>query len=181
MQISVKDCAVTVRAPLRCPKTEIIKFLNSKAAWITAAIEKQRAAKQRENELLLSGKRLLCGNEVIVSSDAELNALYKCEFEKIVERLLIFSRKYGFNVRSVGASNAKTLWGVCTGDNAIRLNRRLVMLPPRLSDYVILHELVHTVHHNHSANFWNELTKICPDCKKRRAELKEYAWLFLTE
>lgn len=69
------------------------------------------------------------------------------------------------------------MWGTCDRFDNIRLNWRLLAIPVRLSDYVILHELVHTIHHNHSRDFWAELEKNIPDCKQLKKELKEYSWV----
>lgn len=67
----------------------------------------------------------------------------------------------------------KSRWGSCTRDNNLNFNWRLVFFPAAVTDYVIMHELTHTVHHNHSARFYAMLEKHCPDYKSLRKQLKE--------
>jgi len=74
-------------------------------------------------------------------------------------------------------SNARTKWGSCKYNGEISLNWRIICLPARLSDYIIVHELCHLRHHNHGKGFWNEVAGVLPDYKERRKELKEYSVL----
>ena len=69
--------------------------------------------------------------------------------------------------------NQKTLWGSCAADGTLRFNWRLVMMPPPLMDYVVVHELAHLKEHNHSPAFWKVVTKAMPDALERRRQLRE--------
>ena len=71
-------------------------------------------------------------------------------------------------------SNAKTLWGTCRRDGLIRMNWRLVFLDEALVDYVLAHELAHTVQMNHSTAFWAQVARMCPDYKNLRRQLKQF-------
>ncbi len=84
------------------------------------------------------------------------------------------AEKFGFKYRGLSIKNMTTRWGSCTGKNSINLNLHLVRLPGHLSDYIILHELVHTVHKNHGKHFWDSLDKLCGDAKGLARELKNY-------
>jgi len=84
------------------------------------------------------------------------------------------ARIYGFQYRSISIKNMKSRWGSCTGHNGINLNLHLVRLPDHLRDYIILHELVHTVHKNHGKYFWQRLDMLCGDAKGLAAELKKF-------
>ena len=64
------------------------------------------------------------------------------------------------------------MWGSCSSKNNINLNYLLVMAPMSVIDYVIVHELVHTIHRNHSANFWKSVESIMPDYKEQKQWLK---------
>jgi len=70
--------------------------------------------------------------------------------------------------------NQKTRWGSCSWKNNISLNAKLVKLPEKLMDYIILHELVHTRVRNHGKEFYAELGQLVPDQKLLDSELKEY-------
>ena len=67
---------------------------------------------------------------------------------------------YGFNFKGLKIQSSKTRWGSCSGTNNINLSLYLMRVPEHLQDYVILHELCHTVHHNHSREFWALLDKV---------------------
>lgn len=68
----------------------------------------------------------------------------------------------------------KTRWGVCNRkDNSVTLNSELIRYEADKLDYVIIHELSHFVHFNHSKNFWNLVSKYCPNYKQARKDLKE--------
>lgn len=68
--------------------------------------------------------------------------------------------RHGFHYREVFIKNARTRWGSCSHNNNINLSLHLMMLPDRLVQYVILHELVHTVHKNHGKYFWQQLDQV---------------------
>jgi predicted metal-dependent hydrolase len=68
----------------------------------------------------------------------------------------------------------KSMWGKCTGQGEITYNWKLVMAPPRIVDYVIVHELAHLHHLNHSRDFWDCVERVIPDYKARRQWLKDH-------
>jgi len=79
----------------------------------------------------------------------------------ILSRLKELASSHGLSYREASVSTAKTRWGVCNTDNDIRLSVYLLKLPKNLMDYVILHELAHTVHKNHQKSYWDFLEKFC--------------------
>ncbi len=80
---------------------------------------------------------------------------------------------YGFKVSGVKIRKMKTRWGSCTAKNGINLNSWLMMLPDHLVDYIIFHELVHTIHRDHSKFFWEALDSITEgNSKILRKEIK---------
>lgn len=84
------------------------------------------------------------------------------------------ARLHGFTFTSIGIRNSKTRWGSCSSKNSISLSLHLMRLPDYLIDHVILHELTHTIHKNHSDKFWNKLTEIDPNTAKYDKELNSY-------
>ena len=90
------------------------------------------------------------------------------------DRLNELANQYGFRYGTLSIKNMKTRWGSCTGRNGINLNLHLVRLPAHLSDYIMLHELVHTIHKNHGKYFWETLNKFCTDAKGKASELKNF-------
>lgn len=90
------------------------------------------------------------------------------------KRLNELALKHGFKYEKLSIKNASTRWGSCSSANNINLNLHLMRLPDHLIDYVILHELVHTVEKNHSSKFWSALEKCYPNCRKANSEMKKY-------
>jgi len=84
------------------------------------------------------------------------------------------AQKFGFSYQKVVIKNAKTRWGSCSHTNNINLNLHLMRLPPHLCEYVILHELAHTVEKNHGPGFWALLDKISGDARGLDRQLKAY-------
>jgi len=80
--------------------------------------------------------------------------------EWIPFRVQKFSTQHGFKYKGIRFKNAKTRWGSCSHDNNLNFNIHLMMLPEDLIDYVILHELCHTIEKNHSPRFWSLMDKI---------------------
>ena len=83
--------------------------------------------------------------------------------------------KFDFVYNKVTIRNQKTRWGSCSGNNNINLNMHLMNIPNHLIDYVILHELVHTVVKNHSPLFWITLDRYVGNAKAIDKELKKYS------
>lgn len=82
--------------------------------------------------------------------------------------------KHGFSYNRIRVKKAGTRWGSCSSSNNINLNIQLMRLPDTLIDYIILHELVHTVEKNHQSSFWNLLETILPGAKKMDKSLNKY-------
>ncbi|HNY77099.1 MAG: DUF45 domain-containing protein [Sedimentisphaerales bacterium] len=93
---------------------------------------------------------------------------------QLLERLEHLARQHGFAYNKVFIKNQKTLWGSCSSHNNINLNVHLVGLPEELRDYVLVHELVHTRHKNHSRQFWETLNSIVGDGRKLQRQLRRY-------
>ena len=94
---------------------------------------------------------------------------------KLITRLKELAEHYGFTYNRVFIRNQKTRWGSCSSKKNINLNMKLAVLPDRLMDYVILHELVHLKIPNHSKDFWTALDRFVPNAKILKAELRKYS------
>ncbi len=201
------NCTVEVRAPLRTSAKEIDRFVAVHEAWIEK--NKQIATernKQREafcidygTEVCFFGKRI-----PIKAADikkAELRdecvllprSLNKTEIKEaliklykqtakdyIAERLPVFAEQIGVKPSRLTVTSAKTNWGSCTADR-VHFSWHIIMAEKEVIDYVIIHELVHILHHNHSKSFWSEVEKHCPDWKTLRKKLKTYSEIIIKE
>lgn len=90
------------------------------------------------------------------------------------KRLKELADKYGFKYQNVSIKNASTRWGSCSSVNNINLNLHLMRVPEHLIDYVILHELAHTVVKNHGEKFWLLLEQCYPNARKADKEMNNY-------
>ena len=100
--------------------------------------------------------------------------LYKKIAKSVLkERTIHYSKIIGVHVNKVFIKEQKTLWGSCSSMNNINYNWKLVMAPLEVLDYVVIHELCHIIHRNHSKQFWQEVEKYMPDYKESIVWLKE--------
>ena len=89
-------------------------------------------------------------------------------------RIAFLAEKHGFQYTGLRLKNLKSRWGSCSSVNNINLNIHLIRLPDHLVDYVILHELVHTIHKNHGVHFWKSLDQITGNARLLANEMKKY-------
>lgn len=100
---------------------------------------------------------------------------YLCrkEFQKLVSSsLTIYSTAMGLYPAKVSIRDTRSRWGSCSSTGNISLSWRLVMAPPEVMNYVIIHELAHLRHMNHSEGFWRLVAQYCPDFRQSRNWLK---------
>jgi predicted metal-dependent hydrolase len=189
-----RNANLVVRSPYKLSINEIEKYINSKSGWIQKKIISAKSKlsykpKYIKNEYFLylgnlypliiskQDKHLIFdGYTFILSNDGRKSFLewYKAEFKKIaVPRLHYYAETYQFKFNKVRIKAQKTLWGSCSSKNNINLNYLLVMAPITVIDYVIVHELSHTVHKNHSPKFWNLIASILPEYKLSVSWLEE--------
>ncbi len=89
-------------------------------------------------------------------------------------RLQELAKTWNLHFENVYVKEVKSRWGSCSSVNNINLNLHLMRLPDHLTDYVLLHELAHTLEKNHGPGFWKLLEQICPGARKLDKELKKY-------
>ena len=190
-----------VRAPKKCAEDRIFAFLQEKESWILRKQAERKGAGTAlppENldgyEFLLLGKttKIFLYDEKKVGYDSENNRIFLPK-EKTKERLVKWLKENAKRIlttvtertakemrttyKGVSITSAKTRWGTCSGDNALRYTFRLLYCPKEIIEYVVLHELSHTRQKNHSKLFWQEVEKYMPDWKTRRKWLKSHGIL----
>lgn len=92
----------------------------------------------------------------------------------LTERVRALSEVTGWDVRRISFRRQTTIWGSCSSKKHLSLNLELVKMAPDIIDYVIIHELAHTVELNHSRAFWNLVSVHCPDYPERKAGLRAF-------
>jgi predicted metal-dependent hydrolase len=109
----------------------------------------------------------------------ELKLFYRSLSERILkERTLIESKKMNLKVKAIKVRSYKNRWGSCSSNGDISYNWKLIMAPEKIIDYVIIHELCHLIHFNHSRDYWEEVSKKIPNYKECREWLKSNQYLF---
>lgn len=144
------------------------------------AVEKL-AAKLSAEELLIVCPLALHLQDETVQEFIQKTILFTLRKEAqtyLPKRTGELAEKFGFMYQKVSVKNTKSRWGSCSSKNNINLSLHLIRLPDELIDYVILHELAHTVQKNHSKDFWNLLEKVCPGSKKLDKKLNEHSLRF---
>ena len=108
-----------------------------------------------------------------VKSKLEFKELSPLARTLVHARLEYFNRHYGFIYGKVFIRNTRTRWGTCSVLGNLGFNYRIAKLPPALQDYIVVHELCHLAHLNHSAAFWERVAEALPDWKLRRKALQK--------
>lgn len=130
---------------------------------------------QGERRLLISGD---IGDLSLVRTVLRRFLISKAKVD-LIAWLRFLADERGFVVNKVSVRLQKTRWGTCSFHGAISLNAKLLFLPHDLVDYVMIHELCHSVHHNHSASFWRLVEEHMPQAGTMRRRLRDDAWRFI--
>ena len=110
---------------------------------------------------------------VFFKNDGRLYAKHKEEARKLVRRRLeYYTQIYRISPNQIRIKNHRTLWGSCSAKGNLNFSYKIVFLPKRVSDYVLVHELCHLREFNHSAQFWKLVSKTMPNFKNLEHELK---------
>jgi len=92
----------------------------------------------------------------------------------VKDKIEVFNKIYGLiPLNRIAIRNTKSRWGSCSTKGNLNFNYRIVFLPPKLADYLIVHELCHLKEFNHSKRFWDLVARAVPDYKKLQKELKK--------
>lgn len=93
-------------------------------------------------------------------------------------QLMSLVSEHGFSVSGVSFRKQRSRWGSCSSKGRISLNLKLLFLPPELVRYIMLHELCHTLHMNHSKQFWSTVARFDPNCAEHDRRMK-HAWRYV--
>lgn len=153
VSIQVKPNEVIIRAPMRMKEKEIEKFVESKRNWIEKHL-KSLSEKQKALE------------NIEPYSDEEIRSFIKKSKEIIPKKVEFYAEKIGVTYNRITIRCQRTRWGSCSSKGNFNFNCLLVLLPDEIIDSVIVHELCHRKHMNHSAKFYEEVEKVFPEYRK---------------
>lgn len=161
------DLSVTVRAPMYAPQSDIERILREKEGWIQKHIEKIREQEEKKKET--QGESM----EREYLTNEEIKKLADKALQHIPKRVSYFAKQIDVTYGKITIRNQKTRWGSCSSKGNLNFNCLLMLTPPEVIDYVVVHELCHRKEMNHSEAFWAEVEKILPYYKEQVKWLKE--------
>ena len=167
------DLSVTVRAPMYAPQSDIERILREKEGWIQKHIEKirEQEAKRKKTQ----GEKGEYGESVESEylTNEEIKKLADKALQHIPKRVSYFAKHIGVTYGKITIRNQKTRWGSCSSKGNLNFNCLLMLTPPEVIDYVVVHELCHRKEMNHSWAFWAEVEKVLSGYKEQVKWLKE--------
>lgn len=196
-----QDASLVVKAPYLMPMWYIRYFIQKKESWIRKQQrrmqERQKLKVEYEDNNLLwflgeqypfqySKNKKLAFQEGIFLVPQNLKKTFKDMFiewykkqarEVITKRVEYYAHKYNLQYKNIRITSAETRWGSCSSSNNLNFTWKLIMAPQDVVDYVVVHELAHTLQKNHSQKFWNEVKAMMPDYKQKEKWLKEKGFL----
>ncbi len=122
------------------------------------------------------GETVKCGDATNLRPGVQRH-LHWLAARELPPRVMALAQQHGVAVTAVSVRNQRTRWGSCSRHGRISLNWRLIQTPAFVSDYIILHELMHRRQLNHSAKFWREVAQVCPDYETAERWLKQHSAL----
>ena len=189
-----KNLEIVVKTPTHS-KRFLESLLLEKEAWIRKQLSKIKSVPKQEisleDELLLFGEVYSIDsqqatklrdilNNIKVKNSAKVLKAYDNFYKELAQeylssRLEYFASIMQLNYSEVKFKKLKSRWGSCSSHRVITLNTRLMLIEKELIDYVIVHELSHLVHMNHSKEFHNHVESYLTNSKSKRAKLKQIA------
>lgn len=193
------DGTLIVRAPLRASSASIREFVEKNIEWIEKKQAEARAVVLPAPKKYMSGEKFeYLGNvyplevsprqkKILLFEDGTfklaeaaqpqaelaLERWYRTQAQKIIqERVNLYALREDVHYAKIGITSARTRWGSCSSTGSLNFSWRLIQAPIEIVDYVVVHELVHTVFHDHSRRFWMRVEQILPDYRERRNWLK---------
>lgn len=205
LRITISASGVTVTLPKGVPQREAENFLKQNAIWLNTQLErssrltkpsplpadvilwhgeavqlqrieetdrksciKVEATKGRLKVYMPAGSKA----STRLAAEAWMRANARAEIEQVVMEQ---ARRMNARPKAISIRDQRTRWGSCSSRGNLAFNWRLVMTPPHVLQYVVVHELAHMFELNHSKDFWDIVAKYFPDYKKARTWLRKNA------
>ncbi len=166
LSIQLKTGEIIARAPLRMKDKEIYSFIESKRSWI-------------EKNLAKIEKREKAISEVKPFTEDEIKALAEKAKQIIPERVRYYAPMIGVTYNRITIRCQRTRWGSCSSKGNLNFNCLLALFPNEVIDSVVVHELCHRKHMNHSPQFYAEIDKVFPEYKKWHKWLSDNGGVYM--
>lgn len=164
-----EEGCVTVRIPLRGSVMTARNLVRDKQDWIFEKIALQKQRKQMREAQAAQNE-----SKYTPEQRAGLEKRYRqAAKEYIPKRAAYYASELGVSYGRIRIAEQKTRWGSCSFKGTLSFNWKLMLAPPKVLDYVVVHELCHLKEMNHSPRFWKLVEEIMPDYKEYKKWLKE--------
>ncbi len=203
----LEDGKLIVRAPIGMSKREIMGIVEEKSAWIERTRQQLEKRRLQEEALTLADSsyfpflgrdlevRRTRSKDPVVTVDSEKGHLEIAALDEesaktallsfirqkaksyLDERTEKWAQKMDLTYNTLRIKDQKTRWGSCSGRRNLNLNARIMLAPPQVIDYLIVHELAHLVHMNHSRAFYGLVASYVPDYLEHQGWLKNHGYL----
>lgn len=157
------DMRVVVRAPEKIPQNEIMKFVEEKQNWI----------KKHLVQMYFKAEEIKKQKKEPALTNAEIEKLCQKALSVIPDKVKYYAEIMGVTYGRITIRNQKTRWGSCSSKGNLNFNCLLMLMPDKVLDYVVVHELCHLKQMNHSKKFWKEVERYMPDYKNYKKWLNE--------
>lgn len=194
----IADATLVVRAPMNTPLDYIERLISRKVVWIRKAIARVKSRPRALPREFVEGESFLyLGKSYKLSTEkgAEKGITFKSGFilntkekrnardllivwykqeakRKITERVEWCAKRSGLTFNSIKITSANKRWGSCGTIGNLNFSWKLIMAPLSVIDYVVIHELAHLEHKNHSKAFWNSVKVMNPNYEKAKTWLR---------
>ena len=165
--IELRPDMIIVRAPKGMSRREINAFLEEKRPWIEKHLEKLQ-----ERKSVLEQQQPFTMDEIQALADKAL-----CVIPDKVQK---YAPLVGVTYGRITIRNQRSRWGSCSGKGNLNFNCLLMLCPEDVIDYVVVHELCHRKHMNHSAEFYAEVERVFPEYRKCKKWLKENGGMIIS-
>ncbi len=156
------DLRIIVRAPIKASRAYIDKVIKDKSEWIKKNYE---MVKNRN-----SSKNAYGGNPF---TDSELKILKERAKSSIPPVVAACAKRIGITYNKITIRAQVSRWGSCSSNSNLNFNCLLILCPSEVLEYVVIHELCHISHRNHSKYFWSMVEKYCPNYKESQRWLND--------
>ncbi len=181
VRIRVGDFGAEVVLPTRAAYRHAMDAVRIHGDWILSQL---RRVKRDSDAIEQDGGRFLfrgtwtngheLGATVGCANPAEIEKWLRREARVAIQQAVRdWSRAMDVEPKRLGLRDQKTKWGACSAKGSVTFNWRLIMAPPEILEYVVIHELAHLKELNHSPRFWAVVERHCPDWRNKKAWLKQ--------
>ena len=161
-----RKAEVILKVPYRTTNDEINRILSERRNWIRSHVERVLSARAEADTLTPLGQE-------------ELETLRKQARQYIPSRVAMYAETLGVHYGRITIRHQRTRWGSCSTKGNLNFNCLLMLTPPEVIDYVIVHELCHRKEMNHSVRFWALVASILPHYEEQKRWLRAHGGVLI--